>query len=374
MRKIHLFLPLIILFFFNVEIKAIALDSLLNSGNDSLSISKTEIRDTIAKSISIIAVGDIMLGTNFPSDHYLPPQKKCNPLLEPASPILKDADIIFGNLEGCFLDEGSLVKRCKDTTKCYAFRMPVAFSNCLDDAGFNMLSIANNHIRDFGDKGVDTTLFYLNKYGIKNAGLEDKPYDTIMVQGVKVGLLAFSPFKKTADMNNFELVKNLVQHLDTVCDIVMVSFHGGAEGKDHMNITRESEFFYGEDRGNVWEFAHLVIDAGADLVIGHGPHVPRAIEIYQDRLICYSLGNFCTYARFNLDYPNSLAPIISVELDREGKAISGQIISMLQKGEGGPVADVNKKSLKLIKKLTVEDFPENKIHFQEDGTLMFLEN
>ena len=175
-------------------------------------------------------------------------------------------------------------------------------------------------------------------------------------------------------MNNHALVEKLVRHLDTICDIVMVSFHGGAEGKDHMHITRESEFFYGEDRGNVWEFAHMTIDAGADLVIGHGPHVPRAMELYKERLICYSLGNFCTYARFNLNYPNSLAPLISVELDREGKAIGGEIISMIQKGEGGPVVDALHKSLKLIKRLTVEDFPENKIIFQDDGTLEFPKN
>lgn len=342
--------------------------------SDSLSISETQVKDSITKSIRIIAVGDIMLGTNFPSKSYLPSNENCSPLLESVSTVLKDADITFGNLEGCFLDDGPLVKRCQDSTKCYAFRMPVSFSKCLADAGFNMMSVANNHIRDFGDKGADTTLFYLDKYEIRSAGLEDKPFDTITVQGLKVGMVAFSPFKKTVALNNYALLKKYVQHLDTLCDIVMVSFHGGAEGRDHMNVTRESEFFYGEDRGNVWEFAHLAIDLGADLVIGHGPHVPRAIEIYKDRLICYSLGNFCTYARFNLNYPNNLAPIIKVELDQNGKTLACEIISAIQKGEGGPKIDTDNKAAKLIKKLSKDDFPEGKIIFLEDGSLRFPEN
>ena len=364
--KKHLIFLLLTLFFINVGFAA--------NESDSLSIVESQEIDSIAKSIQIIAVGDIMLGTNFPSKRYLPPHEDCNPLLENVSAILNDADITFGNLEGCFLDIGPLVKRCQDTTKCYAFRMPVAFSECIADAGFNMMSLANNHLRDFGDKGADTTLFYLDKYDIRSAGLESKPFDTITVQGLKVGMVAFSPFKKTVDLNNYSLLKKYVQHLDTVCDIVMVSFHGGAEGKDYLNITRESEFFYGEDRGNVWEFAHLAIDLGADLVVGHGPHVPRAIEMYKDRLICYSLGNFCTYARFNLNYPNSLAPIVKVELDKNGKTIACEIISAFQKGEGGPKIDKDNKAAKLIKKLSKEDFPESKIIFLEDGSLKFPEN
>ncbi|KKK93514.1 hypothetical protein LCGC14_2692140, partial [marine sediment metagenome] len=65
-------------------------------------------------------------------------------------------------------------------------------------------------------------------------------------------------------------------------------------------MTRESEIYLGYDRGNIYEFAHMVVDAGADVVFGHGPHVTRAAEIYKDRFIIYSLGNFCTYRRFNL--------------------------------------------------------------------------
>lgn len=364
---------LIALFLLVLDTNANPADSILFQ-HDSVDVAAQQNTDTIAQTISIIAVGDIMLGTNFPSAKYLPPQNDCWPLLEEAAPVLQSADIRFGNLEGCFLNEGPVVKKCEDTTKCYAFRMPVDYSKALAKAGFNMVSIANNHIRDFGNKGIDTTLYYLDKHQIRYSGLKSKPFDTLTVHGLKVGLLSVSPFKQTVDMNNHALVAKWIHHLDTICDIVLVSFHGGAEGKDHMNITRETEYFYGEDRGNVWAFAHMCVDAGADMVIGHGPHVPRAVELYKGRFICYSLGNFCTYARFNLNYPNSLTPVIRIELDSNGKALKGEIISMIQRGEGGPQIDELKRAFKLVKTLSKEDFPESRIVFQEDGTLIFSEN
>ena len=87
--------------------------------------------------------------------------------------------------------------------------------------------------------------------------------------------------------------------LDTTHDIVIVSFHGGAEGSKALHVPYGQETFYGENRGHLREFTHTVIDAGADLVWGHGPHVLRGMEVYKDRLIAYSLGNFATYGRFN---------------------------------------------------------------------------
>ena len=122
--------------------------------------------------------------------------------------------------------------------------------------------------------------------------------------------------------------------LDDSCDIVIVSFHGGAEGADYQNVTRETETFYGENRGNVYEFSHRMIDAGADIVFGHGPHVTRAIEVYKDRFIAYSLGNFCTYRRFNLTGPNGFAPLLRVKTDTFGKFVEADIIPVYQDNLG----------------------------------------
>ena len=89
------------------------------------------------------------------------------------------------------------------------------------------------------------------------------------------------------------------------------------------------------ERGDVYNFAHTVIDNGADVVFGQGPHVTRAMEVYKDRFIGYSLGNFCTYGRFNLAGPNGSAPIVKIEVDTEGRFLSGKIIPAYQPWPGG---------------------------------------
>mgnify|MGYP005841693283 CR=1 FL=1 len=317
--------------------------------------------------VSIIGVGDIMLGTGYPLPKYLPPNDDCIPLLEEVKPILQNADVTFGNLEGCFLNSGPTTKHCKDTLKCYAFRMPDRYASCIKDAGFTVMSLANNHSGDFGMKGRKNTMMLLDSLGIEYGGLEIKPTAEFEKDGVKYGFVAFAPIRATLDMLNLEMASQKVAELKERNDIVIVSFHGGAEGRDHEYITRETEEFYGEDRGNVYEFSHLMIDAGADIVFGHGPHVARAIEIYNDRFIAYSLGNFCTYARFNLSGPNGLAPIVKVFTDTDGKFLKGQIYSAQQLGEGGATLDPDFRALNKIKYLTEKDFPENNIVFKENG-------
>ena len=157
--------------------------------------------------------------------------------------------------------------------------------------------------------------------------------------------------------------------LDRTHDMVIVSFHGGAEGADRTHVTREPEEFYGERRGNVYEFAHAAVDAGADVVIGHGPHVPRAVEIYRDRFIAYSLGNFWTWARFNLRGPNGLAPVLDLEVDRDGRAVRARIVSARQTGLGSPRLDPEARAARLIGDLTREDFPEAGLEFAADGRI-----
>lgn len=317
--------------------------------------------------VSIIGVGDIMLGTAYPLPEYLPPNDDCAPLLEEVKPILQDADVTFGNLEGCFLNNGPTTKHCEDTLKCYAFRMPDRYASCLKDAGFTVMSLANNHSGDFGMKGRKNTMRLLDSLGIEYGGLEIKPTAEFEINGVNYGFVAFAPIRATLDMLNLEMASQKVKKLKERNDIVIVSFHGGAEGRAHEHVTRETEEFYGEDRGNVYEFSHLMIDSGADIVFGHGPHVARAIEVYKDRFIAYSLGNFCTYARFNLSGPNGLAPIVKVYTTSEGEFLHGQIYSARQLGEGGATLDPDSRAFKKIKYLTEKDFPENKIVFKDNG-------
>ncbi|SMO61851.1 capsule synthesis protein PGA_cap [Saccharicrinis carchari] len=308
--------------------------------------------------ISFVGVGDMMLGTDFPKKEYLPPNNNPRPYISEAIPFLQQADVTFGNMEACLLDEGPVVKQCKDTTKCYAFKMPEHYAPIIKEMGFDFLSLANNHIRDFGQLGMQTTRYHLNKMNIAWAGLLDKPTDTIRVKGIKVGMAAFSPNRGTVDINDLPGAINIVRKLKKDCDIVIISFHGGAEGADHQHVTREKEVFYGENRSNVYEFAHAMIDAGADIIFGHGPHITRAMEIYKNRFIIYSLGNFATYSRFNLSGPNGLTPILKIYTNRKGEFVKGEIIPFKQIKNVALTYDHSKAVIYKIKDLTKMDFPE----------------
>ncbi|MCC8147241.1 MAG: CapA family protein [Bacteroidales bacterium] len=321
------------------------------------------------KIVSIIGTGDIMLGSNYPSDAQLPPSDG-KELLREVKDILKDADVTFGNLEGCFLDKGGNVKKCKGN-KCYFFRMPERYVNYLLEAGYDVMNIANDHMGDFGTPGRQNTVKVLKNAGINYAGLKDVcETSRFEIDGVKYGFVGFAPNAATVRITDIEYAKQLVSELDKDCDIVIVSFHGGAEGKNHNRVTRKTENYLGENRGNVYEFAHAVIDAGADVVFGHGPHVVRATELYKDRFIAYSLGNFCTAGEFNVSGISGYAPMVKVFTDKTGKFIKGEIISALQNDKKGPVLDPENKAAKEIKRLTESDFPETDLFISEDGKII----
>lgn len=317
-------------------------------------------------SIKIMAVGDIMMGTNFPNESYMPPDGK-EPF-DDVQEVLSQADILFGNLEGTLTDEGENAKRCSDPSKCYSFRSPESYGKYLADTGFDVMSIANNHIGDFGEIGIKNTAKTLEKHTIAYAGIFAKESTIFEKNGIKYGFCAFAPNKDCVKIHNLTNAKRIVTELKQQVDIVIVSFHGGAEGFKHTHVTRKTERFYGEDRGNVYKFAHTLIDAGADIVLGHGPHVSRAFEIYNNKFIAYSLGNFCTYSRFNLDGIKGYAPIAEVEIDTKGNFIKGRLHSAKQIDEIYPFMDDKKGALREIKKLTEKDFPESRLIFEEDGS------
>ncbi|MEL7002600.1 MAG: CapA family protein, partial [Bacteroidota bacterium] len=227
-------------------------DSLIIEIQDSVEIS---VHRLIKDTLTIIGVGDIMMGTNFPSENYLPPNKGKG-LLSDVDSILLDADVTFGNLEGVILDDGGNAKYCKNPKICYIFRSPEYMVQNLVDAGFDVMSTANNHAGDFGNPGRKNTMRVLDSLGISHAGLQVKPFDMFMVDGMKYGFAAFAPNTGTMSINDIEKAKEIVAHLDSLNDVVIVSFHGGAEGSKYQRVTRKNEYFYGENRGNVYKFAH----------------------------------------------------------------------------------------------------------------------
>ncbi|NTU68025.1 MAG: CapA family protein [Chlorobiaceae bacterium] len=317
--------------------------------------------------LTIVAVGDIMMGSAYPSQDGLPPRGSS--LLEPVAGELGQGDVTFGNLEGPILNDGDAVKRCADPSKCFAFRQPEQVAGYLAEAGFDLLSVANNHINDFGIRGKDNTSRLLAERRIAFAGQESCPTTIIVRKGIRVGFTTFAPVTGCLNLNDDELVRRVVSGLRRQCDILIVSFHGGAEGAGHTHVTRQGEMFYGENRGNAYRFARLAIDAGADVVLGHGPHVARAIDLYKGKFIAYSMGNFCTYGQFNLKGPNGIAPILRIQVSKNGDFIGGKIISVMQQGKGGPVIDPSGQALEAIRRLTGSDIPESKLKFDSSGSI-----
>lgn len=346
------------------------LDSTLTLIQDSVEI---EIFRLLKDTVTIIGVGDIMMGTNYPDKGYLPPNKGAD-LLRDVKPILQNADVTFGNLEGVILDDGGDAKYCRNPKICYIFRSPEYMLNHLKGAGFDVLSTANNHAGDFGDPGRKNTARALDSLGFYHAGQTTHPYSTFMVDGMKYGFAAFAPNTGTMSIHDLDKAGKIVSMLDSISDVVIVSFHGGAEGSKYQNVTRESEVFYGENRGNVYDFSHKMIDAGADIIFGHGPHVTRAVDIYKNRFIIYSLGNFCTYARFNLKGDNGLAPIIKVFTNPEGEFLKAEITPIVQRAPGGPKIDADGRVITKLRELTEKDFPEVPVKIDATGIITYLQD
>lgn len=302
--------------------------------------------------ITIAAVGDIMMGTDYPSP--ILPKKDGSALFTEAAGILKRADIAFGNLEGVLYDEGSPTKTKEGS---YAFRTPTKFVKNLVNSGFNVLSLANNHVWDFGYRGMSSTKRTLDRAGIKYSSKAGEIAE-FEINGLKIGLVAFSFGSPPRSVVHPASALREIGSLSVNYDIFVVSVHGGGEGMPALHVKNESEFFVDEPRGNLVEFAHEAVERGADLILAHGSHVPRAIEVYKKRLIAYSLGNFCTYGGMSLGGEMGYAPILWVELNKKGEFIRGRIYSFVQAGRGGPKRDEEGKAWNLIRKLSEEDFPE----------------
>ena len=218
------------------------------------------------------------------------------------------------------------------------------------------MNVANNHALDFGMEGLDNTLDVLDAAGIEAVGGERVA--EFVIGGRSVAVAGFSYSLRTRYVHpllDVEAAREIVAELKNEYDLVVVSFHGGAEGARAMRVTDAEEEFMGENRGNVVRFARAVVDAGADLVLGHGPHVPRAIEVYRGKLIAYSLGNFAVYSMFNIKGPSGLGYVLQAELDPEtGDVLRFRTPSVALRHPGIPDPDPSGKAEALLRKLSEE--------------------
>jgi hypothetical protein len=322
--------------------------------------------------LCIAAVGDIMLGTSYPSAYTLPPDSAKNSF-KAIEHELRSADVAFGNLEGTLLDSGKAASYKKNLATAYFFRMPTAYVQVLKKAGFDVVSVANNHSGDFGEQGRLSTTKTLDDAGIQYGGLLSHPSAVFKLNGITYGFCAFAPNANTLPIMDLKYAAQIISDLKKQADIVIVSFHGGGEGVGYEHVPFKGESFMRQKRGDVHAFAHNAIDAGADLVFGNGPHVTRAIEKYKNRLIAYSLGNFCTYKCVSVAGVCGLSPLLKVYINKKGKFLSAQIIALKQTHLNGLERDSTNKVITRIKALTQADFPKSGLAITNDGKITTVE-
>lgn len=315
--------------------------------------------------ITIKAVGDIVAGTNFPD--YRLPQNPNQLFPQSIRNQLKGSDILFGNYESTLTNHPYT---SKDVTKAivFAFRSPPTYANLFSQVGFDVMSVANNHAMDFGRIGFEDTVKHLNSAGVKAIGVKNKiTYST--VKGIPVAWIGFCFYDYCNKIQDIARGKALVKQAKQKAKIVIISMHVGAEGVDAVNVRNQTEFFYGENRGNSIDFSRSMIDAGADLILGHGPHVPRAMELYKGKLIAYSLGNFLGYKTFSTSGVKANSLILEAKLNQDGDFVSGKITSVRLDKQGIPQIDGQNRTSKLINTLTKNNFPNTKILINNQGEI-----
>ena len=310
--------------------------------------------------VDIVAAGDVMMGSvDLGLNPDIRPGADAAALIGgDLAAIFQRADIAFVNLEGPLYDgpDGP----SKNCGNCFTFRSPTYYAGMLASLGIDAVSLANNHSGDYGQAGRDSTMAALRARGIGFGGLDRdgaRAATLLLPGGRKAAVAAFAPNDGTLDLNDIPAAQELIRAWKKTHDLVIVSFHGGAEGWDHVHVVRGDETFDGEDRGDVVRFARAAIDAGADIVIGQGPHVPRAVELYRGHLIAYSLGNFWTYEGVMNYAVSGLGPVLEAWLAPDGTVAGFSIHSTRQAGLGVPHLDPADEAARYVFYLTKTDFP-----------------
>lgn len=321
------------------------------------------------RTVTIAAVGHIVIGTDFPVERPFLPPGAGEGLVDHVAPLVSYADLSLGNLAAPLSDRGR-VKPGVDGERRFAFRTPPRYAPVLARLGLDVVLAANNHILDFGPDAYDDTIALLTRMKIGQVGLIDQVFIK-KVRGIKVAVVGFTqPYRPEFQSHHeIELAGELIARLASENDVVVALVHGGGEGKDALHVKRGKEFAGSEYRGRIVELARHLVDQGADLIIGFGAHHPRALELYQGRIIAYSLGNFLTYGPFDLRSPNYLSAVLQVTLDQRGRLTDAQIVPLKLRFPGAPSFDAKGRTIAFMRRLSKTDFPESPLELRPDGTL-----
>jgi hypothetical protein len=303
------------------------------------------------KKITIAWAGDTVMGSS-----YGLPANEGRDTFRGVSQHLAEPDLMMVNLEGTFSVGG--VSKCAGSlpgSNCIAFQAPPAFAAPIADAGIDLVNFANNHSYDFGATGYESTVGALRAHGIKYTGAPGQ-ITKLRVDGVRLAVMGFAPDEGTASILDIPGAQALVRKAARDAEIVVVLMHAGAEGTGAHHTPEGVEIAFGQNRGDTRAFTHAVIEAGADVVLGSGPHAVRGIERYKGRPIAYSLGNFVGHGAFNTSGSLALSGILTLTLDDEGCVTSGRWVSVRLVEPGVPVLDPSHASAQLAASLSGEDF------------------
>lgn len=312
--------------------------------------------------LTISAVGDVIMGAT----PELPPDDG-RQLFDAVEDRLS-GDIVLGNLDQALTDIARSDKCSDGGSGCYAFRTPPSYATVLREAGFTDMNLANNHTHDFGDQGLLDTQAALTAAGLRYTGLSGEVtwHD---VGSLRVAIVGFAPYGWSQGLLDIPAAVKLVASADEQADLVLVTIHAGAEGPDHTHVRPGSEIFLGEDRGDAVAFSHAVIDAGADAVLGAGPHVLRGMEWYRGRLVAYSLGNFLGYEVLSTAGPAGVGAIVTLRLAADGTWDGGALVGTVMADPGVPQIDPAQQALAMVRDLSRADFGPCGVGISASGEL-----
>jgi hypothetical protein len=311
-------------------------------------------------SVTLEWVGDIALSSRLGLPHGGVGQA-----LAPVRGDLRKADVTLGNLEGT-LSVGGVSKCARlGPSGCFAFQAPPGEALGLRLLGFDLVNQANNHSMDYGPSGRAQTVAALNRARIAHTGFPGE-IAYLTRDHIRIAFLGFAPYPYDGDLLDIPGAQALVREARRHAAIVVVVIHAGAEGASALHTPNRTEYYLGENRGDARAFAHAVIDAGATIVLGSGPHVIRGIQRYRRRLIAYSLGDFVAYHTLGGGGVLDESAILRVTLGAGGHLLAARWIPIALV-DGLPRPDRSHASVALVKALSREDFAHDHFDIEADG-------
>lgn len=340
--------------------------------------------------LRVCAGGDVTLGTNLDrawsrlGARTLRARWDLSPapdsLLAPLAPLVADADVLLLNVEGA-IGEGPAPSKCgRGSRNCFAFRMPASSAPALRQLAPQATvvgNLANNHARDAGREGTDTTAVLLERAGVLVTGIDSLATLVPTPRGDTIAILGFytngDTNTTTPDARDLAGVRRHVARAAERWRTVIATVHIGAEGSRAQRTRNRTEKFLRMDRGNPVAFADSAFAGGAALVVGHGPHVMRAAEWRNDgeKLSLYSLGNLITYGPFTMREPLNRGAIACVDLD-SGRVVAAELRPTVQLAAGVIRPDSTMRAAILVDSLGRLDFPRAGARVGADGKLVPL--